>query len=109
MALYLQIGEARVLKQREPNQLHFVPVDEDYKPAFFHVERWRHLMMSLGFMLEEPDTNTSDISLCSVFVHEMMAMPVLTGFHSLLQCLLGEKNHILKNGYQVLSSSAKKK
>lgn len=76
------------MKHKDPNQLHYVPVDIYDKPEFFSLDRWRHLMMVMGFMLEEPDIN-HDMALCSVYVHEMMAMPVLTGFHTLLQCLLG--------------------
>ena len=46
-------------------------------------------MIALGFMLEEPDTN-SDIRLCSVFVHQMMPLPLLTGVITLLKCFLGK-------------------
>ena len=83
-----QITEARSLKLREPNGYHYVPVDTDSKPTVFPLDRWRHLMVSLGFMLEEPDTN-QDIRLCSVFIHEMVPLPLLTGMLTLLRCMRG--------------------
>ncbi len=49
-------------------------------------------MLSLGFLLEEPEEPYTDLRHCSVFLHEMMPSPMLNGFHVLLRCLSGESS-----------------
>ena len=46
-------------------------------------------MVSLGFTLEEPDHN-QDLRMCSVYVHDTVPLPLLTGILALLRCLIGE-------------------